>query len=228
MMPQKWNSASSYALSIAIHLLVLLILALLYSQPAKTIHWHQFEWSSPEQAVLPSEISLQEESGGSQQDEIAAKPVKGISAPALNPQVEAISSPLIESPVIVENAQPVVAPAGSERGENSGALSGVGESSEGGRPGSGYNASLVSGAAEAYIIRQTVPKISPIMDDEILIDFRLSESGKVQMNSVQVQTYKAAAHWDAIRKEMPNWRFGFKGVYKAERVYRIRVVFSVK
>ncbi|MDD3535112.1 MAG: hypothetical protein PHC50_03080 [Candidatus Cloacimonetes bacterium] len=227
-MPLKWNRKSAYAISIAIHILILSILAFLYYQPAKTLHWHQFEWMSTEAPEPPAQISAQEASGGDAQSEQAIKPLQGSSKARSNPQVAALSSPLIESPVIDTPSSYAIAPPGTKRGEYNGALSALGDLAQGGRPGSGYNASLVSGAAEAYIISQTAPTINPIMDDEILIDFQLSESGRVQMNSVQVQSYKAAVHWDAIRKEMPNWRFGFKGVYKAERVYRIRVVFRVK
>lgn len=228
-MPLKWDSKCAYALSIAIHSLILLILALLYYKPVQSLNWHQFEWISPEAPEAFAQISRREESGGDRQSENAAKALQGSTIATPNPQVEAIPSPLIESPVIETPTNTTVAASpGSERGEYSGALSALGDMADGGRPGSGYNASLVSGAAEAYIIRQSPPKIIPQIDDEILIDFRLSESGKVLMNTVQVQSYKAAAHWDALRKEMPNWRFGFKGVYKAERVYRIRVVFKVK
>jgi hypothetical protein len=65
------------------------------------------------------------------------------------------------------------------------------------------------------------------MDDEVLFDFRLSESGRVIMSSVSVISYRQSAHWEAIRREMPSWRFGFKGRYNSERVYRMRVVFKV-
>ena len=216
----------SYAISIGTHLLILLILAFIYYRVPQAKSWHEFEWLSPPDFV--QELDKQERQGFAE----AAPSIPSSGAQALSPQHSQQPKPgvsnLIESPVIDHTSSQPGAFEELKRGTGSDAFAAVGDHLANPGHASGYNASLVSGAAEAYIIRQNPPKISPLSDDEVLIDFKLSESGRVLMNSVNVLAYKESAHWEAIRREMPSWRFGFKGQYHQDRIYRIRVVFRVR
>lgn len=226
-MPSQSQSRSSIAISLALHLLVLFILGLLYLRPLEIPRWHEFEWLSPDnpEERIPAEQSV----AGS--DAPAAplapsRPTEAVSA-LINPAAKPITSPLIETPVMGDHSDEHSTPVQIDHSAISGALHNVGNVADATGTAYGYNASLVSGSSEAYIIRQNPPKINPLMDDEVLIEFRLSESGRVLMNTVSVLSYKQSAHWEAIRAEMPAWRFGFKNRYNAERTYRIRVVFRV-
>ncbi|HQQ67550.1 MAG TPA: hypothetical protein PLX77_01855 [Candidatus Cloacimonadota bacterium] len=211
------------ALSVALHLLILLILAFFYTNPQEQTIWHEFEWFSDEfsDVALRAEISQEEEQnpaqarGGQQQKASMATE---------NPEAKTTPSTLIEAPVIDYSEISNTPGNAIDIPHTAHSVPGVNSASE---SGSSYNSSLVSGSAEAYIIRQSPPRISALMDDEVLFDFRLSESGRVIMSSVSVISYRQSAHWEAIRREMPSWRFGFKGRYNSERVYRMRVVFKV-
>jgi hypothetical protein len=226
-MPGHSQSRSSLAISLALHLLLLFILGLLHLSPLEIPRWHEFEWLSPDppEQAIPAEQSLMG-SDAPAADIAASHPVEAASAP-LNPAVKPITSPLIETPVLGDQSAEHSAPVQIDHAAISGALHNVGNVADATGTAYGYNASLVSGSSEAYIIRQSPPKINPMMDDEVLIEFRLSESGRVLMNTVSVLSYKQSAHWEAIRTEMPSWRFGFKSRYNADRLYRIRVVFRV-
>lgn len=219
--------AGSYAISLAVHLLLLLLLGLFWFRPAELTKWHEFEWitDAESQELSAAETpSIGTDIPGAAGDTEAGAP---LAAPA-NATVKPITSPLIETPVIGDTRESQANPAIIDHSELSGQMRDVGNANESTGTDYAYNASLVSGSAEAYIIRQSPPKISPQMDDEVLIEFRLSESGQVLMNTVSVLSYRQSVHWEAIRKEMPSWRFGFKGLYNAGRTYRIRVVFRVK
>ncbi|MBP7117911.1 MAG: hypothetical protein KBB33_06225 [Candidatus Cloacimonetes bacterium] len=222
-MRQTRRGSSSMALSVVLHLLILLILAFFYTNPQEQTIWHEFEWFSDElrDADLPSEISREEELNPAQprdgEQQRAPMAIENAEAPAT-------SSTLIEAPVIDDNEIDSHPGNAINSPHIAYTVPGVNSATDGG---SSYNSSLVSGSAEAYIIRQSPPRISAIMDDEVLFDFKLSESGKVIMSSVSVISYRQSTHWEAIRKEMPSWRFGFKGRYNSERVYRMRVVFKV-
>lgn len=214
---------SALVISLALHLFILLILAFIYYTPVMQKIWHEFDWLSPD----ISEIAPPEPQGITESAAGIPKPAEKVHTTQESEVIRPIQSPLIESPVISD------APAQSgwyeeiSHTQGSAKLSAVGDIPSNSGGASPYNAALVSGAAEAYIIRQNPPKISPLSDDEVLIDFQLSESGRVLMNTVNVLSYKESAHWEAIRKVMPSWRFGFKGQYNSQRVYRIRIVFRV-
>ncbi|HNQ44370.1 MAG TPA: hypothetical protein PKI59_08060, partial [Candidatus Cloacimonadota bacterium] len=102
----------------------------------------------------------------------------------------------------------------------SGPLSGSGDT--------GFSASLESGSGDAYVITQSIPKINPVSDDEVVVRFRLSDSGTVVMSSLEVLSYRQAVHVEALRQEMPSWRFGFLGTYNPERIYSLRCRFITR
>ncbi|HOH59556.1 MAG TPA: hypothetical protein PLI73_01470 [Candidatus Cloacimonadota bacterium] len=222
-MRQTRQGSSSMAISVVLHLLILLILAFFYANPQEQTIWHEFEWFSDDLSVadLPAEISREEEENQAQ-----AREGEQQRAPMATENTEAPATPstLIEAPVIDDNELHNHPGNAIDIPHTAYTVPGVNSATD---SGSSYNSSLVSGSAEAYIIRQNPPRISAIMDDEVLFDFKLAESGKVIMSSVSVISYRQSAHWEAIRREMPSWRFGFKGRYNSERVYRMRVVFKV-
>lgn len=225
-MPASTQPKSSYAISIALHLILLLLLSLIFYRPTKLPNWHEFEWftDATKEEMLPA--ALQNIGSNTPNTDAATHSGQPVAAKP-NAAVKPITSPMIETPVLGEadGASSAVAP--TDNSALVGHLQNLGEAVTSSGNAYGYNASLVSGSSEAFIIKQNPPKIRPIMDDEVQIEFRLSESGRVLMNTVSVLTYKQSLHWEAIRAEMPAWRFGFKAKYNADRIYRIRVVFRV-
>ena len=224
-MKPRGNSSSSYAISLALHLLILLLLAFWYFFPQSTPRWHEFEFIRELAESVPEVPAA--EAPAIPGTEAPTQNAEAVSLP-VNPAVKPIASPVIESPVLGNEDASAKLPVPVDISNANKHLKDIANTGSADSDAYAYNASLVLGSSEAYIIRQSPPRINPIMDDEVLIEFRLSESGKVIMSSVSVLAYKQSAHWEAIRAEMPSWRFGFKGKYNAEKTYRIRVMFKVR
>lgn len=220
------HSYSSYAISFVLHGLIFLLLAIIWYHPADIPKWHEFEWVSED---LPKSTTLTDiEQHGTEDIQNPASSESGSPLSAhQNTAVKPMSSPLIETPVIGDDHASQATVDRIDHADLTGHLPKPSDSGLGNGTDFAYNASLVSGSSEAYIIRQNPPQITPLMDDEVLIEFKLSDSGRVLMNTVSVLSYKQSAHWEAIRKEMPSWRFGFKAKYNMNRVYRIRVIFRI-
>lgn len=222
---------NSYALSGMIHAVILILLALLTLRPEIAKRWHEIEWEIPP-------TTIDQEPGRSapltnpepMQAPSTATPSQVVPENAtVNPEVKAIPSPVIQTPVL-EQPDEANSSVRITRNRNvSDALRNVlpsGPTSGGGD--TGFSAALESGSGDAYIISQSIPKISPVVDDEVVVRFRLSEGGTVIMTSLEVISYRQAVHVEALRKEMPSWRFGFRGQYDPQRLYSLRCKFITR
>ena len=215
----------SYLISLGLHALLLLIFAIISFNVAKPqTKWHQFDWIiEPEsEGVIGSYPNANEgmpESAGAM-----AKPAEVLPAQK-SPALHDIESPLLESPAQtkpkIETAPLRESPFTQSQSTSAGTGTGVAGSS-------GLSMSLIEGGSDAYFIRETKPKITPLENDVVIVEFSLSADGRVQMNSLNVISYRRAAHWEALREEMHAWRFGFTGTYKPEKRYRIRCNFHLR
>ena len=218
---------NGYSLSVILHLLLLLLGAVYVVRPKIHKTWHQFEWNLKE----PSQV-------------IANPGMKGISdyqspqsnAPAMANDATSKSVPVaggnentpsriidlpIERPSF--NGQADLNDAGRYRELDKRVLQAPGGSLAGGKY--GFSSQMEAGGGDAYFLQQVNPRIAPNQDGEVLLEFRLTAKGTVIMNSLNVVSYTSTAYVDAVRKVLPEWKFGFNKAYDPKKIYRIRCRF---
>ncbi|MDI3503131.1 MAG: hypothetical protein PWP64_67 [Candidatus Cloacimonadota bacterium] len=212
-----------YLLSLGIHALLLLILAFLSINVKQQTQWHQIDWyMDTEEEVISAGTKAASENIP---DDTAAKDEpRTASSTEQNQQVIAIESPLLETPKISDQ---VIEPEVSRDPVLTEALSATLRNPDSGQANSGIF-TVIEGGSDAFFIRESKPKIQPLEDDQVIVEFALKRDGTIDMNSVNVISYRRAAHWEALRAEMHNWRFGFTGAYDASKRYRIRCNFTLQ
>lgn len=213
-----------FLISLGLHGLILLIFALISLNVKPETRWHQFEWlvaSEPKAAASPFPSSNE---GAPQAAARASKPAKAVSGQESH-SFHDIESPLLESPTQVK---PKIQTTPVRESPLSPALNSAANTAAGDAGTAGFSYSMLDGGSDAYFIRETKPKITPLEDDVVIVEFSLSANGRVNMNSLNVISYRRAAHWEALRKEMGSWIFGFTGAYKPEQLYRIRCNFTLR
>jgi len=220
---------NGYLISTVIHLLIILILALLVLKPKLPQRWHTFEWETPEITAVSNVQSSQ----GIVPN--APREVADIPSPIVSPGVVHTTQPAVVSPAprIIESPL-LEAPAASSttsdtntqnRKRVASSLRSMGNTIPGGN--SGFSADLELGNGEAFIIQQPKPLIVPTIDGEVLLEFKLSSRGTVDISSVKVLSFSTAAYVEAVQKVLPQWQFGFRGAYQPDRLYRVRCRFVV-
>ncbi len=226
----------SYLISIGLHLVLVLIFMLITLRMEPQRRWHDFEW-----ILSPAEPDLMAETistAGTMPSEIPATVaapsdnlVNDLSSSAqqvsetVNPSVPHIESPLLESPA---DTKPGITTDITRDPRLTQALSNAGEDGPGLSVSGSYSSSLIEGGSDAYFLRETKPRINPLMDDVVTVEFALNRNGTVDMSSLNVLNYKRAEHWEALRLAMREWRFGFTGPYNSSKRYRIRCNFTLK
>jgi hypothetical protein len=206
-----------YLISTLLHLLILFLLALWNIRIENPQRWYQFEWlSEANLGAMP----------GTQENELSSDeaPVQEDSATPAMPQIE---TPILQSPLweATESRAPI-ADAGEINQKLSRRLQDAAPVA--GQNSAGYSSQLLEGGGDAYFIKETSPDITPLMDDSVIVEFRLSRDGSVIMNDLKVISYRRAEHWHALREAMKAWRFGFNKAYDPSRLYRIRCNFVLE
>lgn len=210
----------SYLISLVLHGLIVLIFALISLNVKPQSKWQQFDWilDSDHQGNIGSFPKANEE---------AAQATGEMSKPATAlPTKESHSSNDIESPILEGPTQtkPKIQTAPlreSSLNQTPGFTNGTGGDET-------NSLSLLEGGSDAYFIRKSSPRIIPLEDDIVTVEFSLSADGRVDMNSLNVIKYRRSAHWEALREEMRSWRFGFTGAFKPEKRYRIQCNFKLR
>jgi len=220
---------NGYVISLVVHLILMLLLALWIVRPALQVKWQSFEWepgeqaraseASPSRGLTHNPGTTQTVKAVSQTQSAPVSPVSPVSVGDLRPALEqpkiADSSPLEQKSDAVR----------AVRSLSRGTLKSLGENLPGGN--FGFSSSLEEGGGEAYIISQPKPAIMPTEEGEVYLEFRLTAKGFVDMGSVNVLSYTTASYAEAVQKVLKTWRFGFKGTYNPNRTYRIRCKFVV-
>lgn len=220
-----------YLISVGIHVVILLLFMLISLNTEANQQWHEFDWileqreeppiTEPMQSSLPraneessASMEIPEDTGVSEETELVQNPV-----------VSPIESPLLEVP----NQDTGAAVTSIERNPSlTEALSSAGVDATNPLGTGGYSSTLIEGGSDAYFLHETRPNIKPLMDDTVIVEFRLLSSGRVDMSSLSVVSYRRAEHWEALRVAMRDWRFGFTGPYNSEKRYRIRCNFTLR
>ena len=220
--------SNGYVISLALHLVLLIIAALWYFKPHLQQTWHQFEWELPD----PTPDSQLPRSQGSLQNNPSANAgIKAGTNANLPASANGTSSPLIPMPSeLPQVSSPgmnnaISTPAPISRTEAGTALRNVGNGLPSGN--NGFSASLETGDGDAYIISQPKPNIVPHEEGEVLLEFRLSSNGTVVINSVNVLSYTSGSYLESVRRVLPTWKFGFRKAYNPDKMYRIRCRFTV-
>lgn len=211
-----------YLISLVLHGLILLIFAIISLNVKPQAKWHQFDWIL---ASEPKGASSFSQGNAAAQHSAGEIPVLSEPIPeAENQRPQDIESPVLESPAPAKT-RIQTAPL-RDKSLSQGLIS-AGNSSSGEADAAGSSLSLIEGGSDAYFIHETRPRITPLENDVVIVEFSLAADGRVQMNSVNVISYRRAAHWEALQEEMRSWRFGFTGAYKPEKRYRIRCNFKL-
>ena len=219
-----------YLISVLVHGLILLLFMLISLNPEVSKQWHQFDWiieqreeppfTEPIHASVPTGVetpasAIEREESGQKEESIAEE----------NPKVAPIESPLFElpqsqatAPITNIERNPSLTEALSSAGVDTSEAFGTG----------GYSSSLIEGGSDAYFLHETKPWVTPLMDDVVIVEFKLGRDGRVDMNSLSVISYRKAEHWEALRIAMRDWRFGFTGPYNPAKKYRIRCNFTLR
>lgn len=216
---------NGYAVSVVLHLIIFLILALIFVKPVLPVKWHQFEWEFPLKEASDDSPAAK----GVTQTPAPVKAEIATSSPAVvsAPQAETTEQRITETPILetpsIETSTPskVTVPRSRAR---SGLLD-VGKNLPGGN--FGFSANMEQGSGEAYIISQPKPNIIPNEEGEVFLEFKLTGRGDVDLNSVVVLSYTNAAYVEAVQKALRSWRFGFRGAYNPDKKYRIRCKFVI-
>lgn len=207
-----------FSYSVSLHILLMLIFALwqLNIEPKKS--WHSFEWFT--QTTLFDQINPDKSllSGSDMKHGLltAEELLEQISA-----REEASASSIIEMPMFSQDstaANDMDFLADDFRLGMDG-INNMGQ---------GERTLQLQGKTDAFFIREIVPTITPLMDDNVVVEFRLDREGKVLMSSINVVSYRKAEHYQSLRKAMEDWKFGFTGKYDPQQTYRIRCKFTVR
>jgi len=221
---------NGYVLSFIGHLLLLLLLALLVIKPTFPTKWHSFEWELQDTPKLSSTLAstgispVPTTSIAEKQSVIQEEPLPQSPPPvAVKQQARILESPVIDTPnnSTIANPQTIR----TSRTRTSDALRSLGNTLPSGN--FGFSSNLEQGDGNAYIITQPKPVIIPDVDGEVYLEFKLNQKGGVEMKSLIVITYSSASYVEAVKKVLPEWRFGFRGAYNPERKYRIKCNFVV-
>jgi hypothetical protein len=207
-----------YIVSTAIHLVLLVLLALWTVSTENQQRWYRFDWLS--------EADLGTVDGAARAGDPAASPS---TEQSLGPEADApvLEAPQIEQPVW-ENTdiRNSIADPVAVKDKLASSLREAGSTQ--GIPSGSYSSNLLEGGGDAFFIRETAPQITPLMDDSVVVEFSLNRNGTVAMNSLKVISYRKAEHWRALREAMRGWRFGFTGAYVPGNIYRISCNFKLR
>ncbi len=218
---------NGYTVSAFVHLILLIILALLIIKPFVPSRWHSFEWELDPAKPLQEPASNKGVSGKAVEEdstpvqETVREENKGTSPANVIP---AEIAPILDVPKPIDISASTNAPVRAVR-KFSSTLRNMGENLATGNL--GFSASMEQGGGEAYIISQPKPQIVPTEEGEVYLEFKLTPTGKVDSSSINVLSYNSAAYLESVRKAMASWKFGFRGAYNPERLYRIRCKFVV-
>ncbi|PKN73186.1 MAG: hypothetical protein CVU50_04080 [Candidatus Cloacimonetes bacterium HGW-Cloacimonetes-3] len=221
---------NGYTISAIGHLIILMLFAFFAVKPNLPLKWHSFEWELPDipklsstlasKGILPrTDTAIAEESSKTNTEPQASNPLPTTAAK----QPRIIESPVIDTPTSTTTTTSTTDPVRLSRNRTSNALRSLGNTLPSGNY--GFSADLEMGDGEAYIISQPKPMIVPDVEGEVYLEFKLSQKGGVDMNSVIVLSYTTGNYVEAVKKVLPQWRFGFRGVYSPERKYRVRCKF---
>ncbi|MCB5270245.1 MAG: hypothetical protein LHW56_00210 [Candidatus Cloacimonetes bacterium] len=214
----------AYLISLGLHALILVIFALISLNVKTQTKWQQFDWILESEPVGADSPYPSANAGTPQAAGEKATPAKAVSAEE-SQSFHDIESPLLEIPTETKTR---IQTTPSRDSRLTQALSPTQSTGGGEGNASGFSLSLIDGGSDAYFIHETKPKITPLEDDVVIVEFSLSAEGRVKMNNLNVISYRRAAHWEALREEMRSWRFGFTGAYKPEKRYRIRCNFKLR
>lgn len=205
--------------SVMLHLILFVILAFWQINIAPKKAWHSFELfrhpTDYAQAMSQKPSSATEDGDTQSAAQNQANPTHTEEHFATSHE-----SSLLEMPDLTDYDADATTPPGFEselwRDANSGATSSLTS-----------RISLLEGSGRAYFLREKLPAITPLMDDNVVLEFRLKSDGRVDMSSIKVISYRKAEHFQSLRKAMEEWRFGFTGRYDATKTYRIRCRFTL-
>lgn len=226
------NKASSklingYSISLVLHLLIILLGSLYVIKPHLTYTWHQFTWEMPNPGLLSENPAAQGVPQANSANSVISDSHDALATQSPLPASEASvsSQRIVESPIERPSASKPAATSspGINRSLGSSALKDLGSNVPGGNM--GFSSAMEPGSGDAYVIQQLKPQIVPTQDGEVLLEFRLSRQGMVVPSSVNVISFSSAAYVEAVRKVLPEWKFGFRKAYAADKVYRIRCRF---
>lgn len=220
---------NGYTLSAIIHLIILLLFAFFAVKPNLPLKWHSFEWELPDtpkvsstlasKGVIPREdTAIAEENSATVSEPTPSEP----QPTNVTSQPRIIESPVIETPSSTNSSNE---PVRLSRNRTANTLRNLGNTLPSGN--FGFSADLEMGDGEAYIISQPKPLIVPDVEGEVYLEFKLTQKGGVDMNSVIVLSYSTGNYVEALKKVLPQWRFGFRGAWVAERKYRVRCKFVI-
>lgn len=220
---------NGYSISILLHAALLLLGALYVIKPHLAFRWHQFEWELPTPGLIAENPASQGLPQLSSDNQMNTDVTEAQAATSPEPASDSDITPrrIIESPLDkpAATSQATTDRPGINRRLGSSALRDLGTNAPGGNM--GFSSSMEPGSGDAFVIDQLKPQIVPTQDGEVLLEFRLSPRGFVVINSVNIISYSSSAYVEAVRKVLPEWRFGFHRAYKADKLYRVRCKFII-
>jgi hypothetical protein len=227
---------NGYFISVVFHLLLFLFFAFYFLKPYTPEKWYSFEWESSQENKVKKTSSLRIEdliggknaagsAGISKSQESSGN--MSLNLNKLTPERAGESESVITMPLNVPNQEENKAniPSSFTRNRGAHSLKEIPGTFQKTNP--NFSATLEEGGGEAYIISQSKPQIIPTEEGEVYIEFKLMRNGAIDMNSVNILSFTNAAYVESIRKVMPSWKFGFKGVYNPKTTYRLLCRFVI-
>lgn len=213
-----------YLQSALLHLILLLIMALVHFSIQPKQSWYQFDWLSEKSEIEDVLATISEAPYDSYEEENISISDDNFEeslpeAMDISPGESEIAEKLSEEPKQEEKTQlsGTMAKLLNPKSSAGSAVRGT----------QGFQTSFLQGDSEAYFTHSKTPDVKPLMDDSVVVEFKLNANGKVNMSTVNVISYRKAEHWQALRKAMEAWKFGFKGAYNPNQIYRIKCNFSL-
>jgi len=219
--------ANGYTLSALAHIILLVLLALLMIKPFVSSQWHSFEWVLEDENPSEEAASTKGVLGKAEISPLVNIANQASEEGSVSPSASSVPSELAP---IIEQPKPINSNSSSKEQvkairRTSSALRSVGENLPTGNM--GFSSSMEQGGGEAYIVSQSKPQIVPNEEGEVYLEFKLTPTGNVDYNSINVITYSSAAYVESVRRAMRTWKFGFRGAYNPDRLYRIRCKFVI-
>lgn len=221
---------SPYAQSAAIHLLILLVLALFTINPVSRDIWHSFDWgaeptvtenepASSASEGLPEDLVDAVDHNTSNVAPVTDNPAPvAPSIPSPTPSLP-IREELVQNPPATTTAvdQALASPAIPDRGRR------IPGNTNGAGSGAGDGYELFGDGIEA--IRTPLPSVRETDFGLLELSFKLNREGRIRMDTIQTITYSTRDHYEATLIALRSWQFRFLGRFNPDQTYRIKFRF---
>ncbi|PKN77831.1 MAG: hypothetical protein CVU48_10260, partial [Candidatus Cloacimonetes bacterium HGW-Cloacimonetes-1] len=186
--------------------------------------WHTFEWEQIFPTVPANAGDMSSTEANGENDQISNEE-KSDGSLKSNPQPSTNDSDLLELPKVSSIAKPT---SYSAIAENKGSKDYLNQYSYGnnGEDGSGNGFASSFNGGDVSVRERIIPKVEVKDYGTVTMEFSLLSNGKVNPESVEVNSFTASEYVYPSIEALKKWRFNINGRFNSSKVYKINFVFN--